>query len=441
MRSKNCPKYTTIAAGLAEAIRGGALPAGTRLPTHRALAREHGVAVATASRVYAELAAAGLVTGETGRGTYVLDQSGHTGLEPRRLGRAERVADLTFNQPRAPFMADLLRRALRDLAGQGALDDLLAQQPPGGRLADRAAMATYLLERGVDVPPANLLLTNGAQHALDVALGAVAAPGALVGVDPLTYPGVKLIAEARHLRLAATRRLDRVSVLYVMPTLHNPLGHVLGLDDRIRLVALARRHDLLLVEDGTHAHLVPDAPPPLQALAPERTLYAGSLSKNLATGLRAGYLVVPDAHLPAVTRLLRASAWSTPGLTAALATRWIRDGTVAKLDDHHRADARRRQEIAFAELGDLGYQAHPGSSFGWLPLPEEIRSDAAAADLAANGILVSASDAFAVPPFTANGLRLALADPPIDELAGVLRVIRAVPRRATRPEAGNRGVR
>ncbi len=221
-----------------------------------------------------------------------------------------------------------------------------------------------------------------------------------------------------------------------MPTVHNPLGHVLGLADRERIVALARAHDLLLVEDGTHAFLAPDAPPPLRALAPERTLHVGSLSKNLATGLRIGYLVAPDAHLPALTRLLRVSTWGTPPLIAELATRWLRDGTVARLEDSHRADARRRQEIALGELGDLGWQAHPGSSFGWLPLPEEARSDAVAAELAGRGILVSPSDAFAVPPYVANGLRLALATPPVEELAAILRVIRAVPIRATR-----RGIR
>ncbi len=65
----------------------------------------------------------------------------------------------------------------------------------------------------------------------------------------------------------------------------------------------------------------------------------------------------------------------------------------------------------------------------------------AAADLAGKGILVSASDAFAVPPATANGLRLALAGPPLERLADVLRVIRAVPRSATRPGAGSPGAR
>ncbi|GAB1817020.1 aminotransferase-like domain-containing protein [Herbidospora sp. RD11066] len=446
MRSTNCPRYKSIATGLADAIHSGALPPGTRLPTHRELARDHGVALATASRVYAELAAAGLVTGETGRGTFVLDQSGYGGLEPRRLGHAGRVADLSFNQPQAPFLGDLLRPALRDMAGQGALDGLLRQQPPGGRTADRAAMATYLLARGIDVPPANVLLTSGAQHALDVALGALAAPASLIGVDALTYPGVKLIAGARHLRLAAFPTVDhleaslstsRIPALYLMPTLHNPLGHVLGLDDRVRIVELARRHDLVLIEDGTHAHLVADAPPPLQALAPERTLYVGGLSKNLATGLRVGFLVAPDEHLPALTTMLRASTWGTPALTTALAARWLRDGTVVKLDDHHRADARRRQEIALAELGDLGWRAHPASSFGWLPLPEEIRSDTAAADLASQGILVAASDAFAVPPYTANGLRLALANPPLDDLPAILRVIRGIPTRAIRRGAGS----
>ncbi|MEU4747014.1 GntR family transcriptional regulator, partial [Actinosynnema sp. NPDC023658] len=95
------PTYKSLVDEFAAAIRRGELAPGTRLPTHRDLARERRLALATATRVYAELAAMGLVVGERGRGTFVRDQSGFAGLDASRDLPVPRVADLSFTQPLA----------------------------------------------------------------------------------------------------------------------------------------------------------------------------------------------------------------------------------------------------------------------------------------------------------------------------------------------------
>ncbi|RIQ20587.1 aminotransferase-like domain-containing protein [Jiangella rhizosphaerae] len=432
-------RFKAVADAIAASIRAGDLPAGSRLPTHRELARERRIALATATKVYRELAAAGLVVGEPGRGTYVRDLSGFAGLEPRRLPPEHRVADLSFNQPLAVDQGDHLRRALRRLAAEGDLAALLTQQPPGGRHADRAAVAVHLLDRGIDVPPANVLLTAGAQHGLDAVLAAIAPPGAVVAADALTYPGMNMLARTRHVELAPVRcdttgtdphdleRLCRrrpVVAVYLIPTLHNPLGFVLDADARQRVVGLARRHDFAIVEDATYAFLAPEAPPPLQTLAPERTFYVGSFSKNLATGLRVGYVVVPEAHLGSVTRALRTGSWGTSGITSAIAVGWLRDGTVTRLEAARRDDARRRQSVARQELAGLDYHAPSQAYSGWLRLPEDARADLAAHRLAEQGILVSTADAFATTPHTPSALRIALATPALDQLTHALGRVR-----------------
>ncbi len=89
----------------------GRLPAGTRLPTHRQLAAREGIALVTATRVYAELEAMGLVSGEQGRGTFVRDIAlppGH-GIDQQAV--AADTVDLNFNYPSLPGQADLLRQA------------------------------------------------------------------------------------------------------------------------------------------------------------------------------------------------------------------------------------------------------------------------------------------------------------------------------------------
>src|ERR1700735_93560 len=133
-------RYQAVVDALASDIRAGRLPAGTRLPTHRRLAAREGIAVATAARVYAELEAIGLVSGEQGRGTFVRDITlppGH-GIDQRAA--AADTVDLSFNYPALPGQADLLRHALRELAASGDLEALLRYQSHRGRPHDLAAV-------------------------------------------------------------------------------------------------------------------------------------------------------------------------------------------------------------------------------------------------------------------------------------------------------------
>lgn len=170
-------RYKRLVDSFAEAIRSGQTPAGTRLPTHRQLAAEHGLALVTASRVYTELAAMGLVSGEIGRGTFVREISLPPGQGSGQMAVAAGMLDLNFNYPSLPGQAELLRTALRQLALSGDLEALLRYQPHAGRLHERAAMARHLSCRGLTVEAAQVLVVGGAQHGLAVTLMALLKPG------------------------------------------------------------------------------------------------------------------------------------------------------------------------------------------------------------------------------------------------------------------------
>src|SRR6266567_1633011 len=117
-------RYKIVVDAFASDIRAGRLPSGTRLPTHRQLAAREGIALVTASRVYAELEAMGLVSREQGRGTFVRDIAlppGH-GIDQRPVTAG--TIDLNFNYPSLPGQADMLRQALRELAASGDLEAL-----------------------------------------------------------------------------------------------------------------------------------------------------------------------------------------------------------------------------------------------------------------------------------------------------------------------------
>lgn len=416
-------RYKSLVDAFAVDIRSGRLPPGTRLPTHRQLAATEGLALVTASRVYAELETMGLVSGETGRGTFVRETSLPSGLGIDQQAVAAGMLDLNFNYPSLPGQAELLRNALRQLALSGDLESLLRYQPHAGRLHERASVARHLASRGLTVAAEQVLIVNGAQQGLAVTMMALLQPGDVVAADALTYPGFKVLAEALRLEvvpipatdngpdLDVLERLCRsrpVRAVYSMPTLHNPLGWVMGMDHRQQLVAIARKHALLIIEDAAYAFLAESAPPPLAELAPERTVYVSGLSKSVATGLRVGFVAAPAQRVPVLERMIRATTWNTPGVLTAIACAWLDDGTVSRLEAQKRADAQARQAVADELLEGLRYVRHPSSYFLWLPLSQDARADQVAAALLREQVSVSTAEPFAISAHVPHAIRLAL---------------------------------
>ncbi|ANG62237.1 GntR family transcriptional regulator [Marinobacterium aestuarii] len=434
-------QYKRLVDAFAADIRAGTLAPGTRLPTHRELAAREGLALVTASRVYAELEAMGLTSGETGRGTFVRE----TALSPAQgidqQATAANMVDLNFNYPSLPGQTELLRGALRQLAASGDLEALLHYQPHGGRTHERAIIARHLRCRGLSVSAEQVLIVSGAQHGLATAVMALLQPGDVVATDALTYPGFKVLAQSHGLELAPISAADQgpdlevlkqlcesrqVRALYAMPTLHNPMGWVTGLKQRQQLIAIARKHDLLIIEDAAYAFLAQQPPAPLAMLAPERTLYISGLSKSVATGLRIGFIVTPLPWVPRIERAIRATTWNTPGVMTAIACGWIDDGTVTRLEAEKRQDAMQRQSMAREILAGLQCSGHPASYFLWVNLPEETRADRVTMALLQKNIAVSTAEPFATSEQVPHAIRLALGSVKLEVLEVALQTVRRV---------------
>jgi len=434
-------RYKQLVDRFAADIHAGRLLPGTRLPTHRELAGEHGLALVTATRVYAELANMGLVSGETGRGTFVRDTQLPAGHGVDQAPVAAGMLDLNFNYPSMPGQADRLRAALRNLATAGDLEALLRYQPHAGRPLERAAMAGYLQAQGLEVSAEQTLIVTGAQHGLAVTVMGLLQPGDVVAVDALTYPGFKIVAEAHRVELVpipvkgqgpdlealdALCQRRRVRALYCMPTLQNPLGWVMDVTQREQLAAVARRHDLIVIEDAAYAFLVEDAPPPLATFAPERTVYVSGFSKSVATGLRVGFVAAPLPWVAAIERMIRATHWNTPGVMTAIACQWLKDGTVSQCEAYKRQDARARQVLAGQVLKGMPLVRHPASYFIWLPLPEDLRADQVAVALLREQVAVSTAEPFATSAHVPHAIRLALGSVDMGALRHALERVRHV---------------
>jgi DNA-binding transcriptional MocR family regulator len=448
--ARSGPRYRAIADCLAEDVRDRRLQPGDQLPPQRDLADRLGVTVGTVSRAYAEAEKRGLVRGEVGRGTFVRDPSARDDplLQPKPAGGA--VIDLGLNLPLYALDPDL-GAALAALAKRADVNALLRYQPQRGSARHRSAGAAWIGQHGLTIDPGRVVITAGAQHAIAVALGTLCRAGDTVLTEPLTYPGVKTVASLLGLRLAAvamdgegmlpealaaaaTNR--RARVVYCLPTLHNPTAAIMSRRRREELVAVARAHDLLLVEDDVHGLLEPDAPTPVAALAPERTYYVASTSKLLAGGLRVAYVVAPPDAVERMEFAVAASLWVAPPLNAELAAIWIEDGTAERVVGSKRREAATRQQLARSILPAARLRPENSSYFVWLELPPPWTTERFVTDARSRGVVVMPATAFAVGSEPApQAVRISLSCPlEHDELEAGLRILADILARDPAPD-------
>ncbi|MCX5388253.1 PLP-dependent aminotransferase family protein [Streptomyces sp. NBC_00083] len=433
--------YRRVADEVAAQIASGALCPGDRLPTQRAFARARRIAVSTAIRVYGELGRRGLVVGEVGRGTFVRAAPPHPGsVLAEDSGRTP--VNLELNYPLAEGQSELMARSLGGLLRPDVLTGATRPAAADGTAAARDAAAELLARPGWRPDPERILFAGNGRQAIAAALSSLVRPGGRLGIEELTYPLVKAVAERLGIDLvplamdaggllpgavAAAHRRTPLSALYVQPTLHNPLTLTMDDERRSQLAATMVELDLCAIEDTTWAFLTGAAPPPLAAYAPGHTLLVDSLSKRLAPGLTTGFLVAPAGHTPALARALRSGAWTAGGFNLEAAVRWAGDGTVEAVTAAKRADAAARHALVRTHLDGFRVRGDAAAYFCWWELPAPWRAETFAAAAAERlGVAVTPGTAFAVGGRVPDAVRIGLATPPAPVLAGALRRLAAL---------------
>ncbi len=305
-----------------------------------------------------------------------------------------------------------------------------------GPLSLRAAVARRIAAReDRDADAGEILITGGNSQALDQVVTMLTRPGDVVLVESPTYSlalgivrdhpvglaGVPLdgegldvdALEATLLQVRASGKTARL--LYTIPTFHNPAGVSLPPERRRRLLAVAREHDLVVVEDDVYRELAYDgpAPPPLWALDAEAPVVRlGSFSKSLAPGLRLGWIT---ARADLRERLAGAGMLESGGCTsqfsahvvAALLEAGVYDEHVAKL--RHAYAARRDALVAaLREALPAGcrFTKPAGGFFVWVELPEGLTATALLPHAERHGVSFAPGSRFCTDGDD-RGLRLA----------------------------------
>lgn len=306
-----------LTAQLADQVRAlcaaGALAAGHRMPSTRALAAELGVSRSVVEQAYDQLVAEAWLEGRRGSGTFVAATAG-VSAPPARPARPARPAHPARPAPPGgvvrldagtpwidPRHAAGWRRAWREVS---TATPPRGYDDPRGLPELRSALAERLARtRGLVVDAEEVVVTCGTTDGLRHLLGAVA-PGPVGIEDPGYRAAVETArAQGRRVRdLPASGPLDRaqlvgLAAVYTTPAHQHPLGHVMGAGGRTTLLGAAAATGAVVVEDDYDSEFRYDvAPvPALAALDRERVAYLGTAAKSVAPSLRLGWLVPPPS--------------------------------------------------------------------------------------------------------------------------------------------------
>jgi GntR family transcriptional regulator/MocR family aminotransferase len=453
-----------IASQLRRAVLLGHLRPGARLPPSRVLAAELGVSRQTVVLAYDRLVAEGYAVGRHGSGVYVPEvlpedlaaTATPEGARPSRI----RIHAATALSERGRGLAGLpvtpVARGPGLLApGVPALDafahetwarlayrfwrrrpgvDMLGYGDPAGYRPLRAAIAEHLgAARGVSCDADDIVITSGAQHAIELCARLLIDPGDAVwaenpgfvaGRSAIESAGGRIVpvpVDAEGLDVAAGVRLaPGARLALVTPTHQYPLGVVMSLQRRLALLSWAESHAAWIIEDDCDGDYRYAGRPlqPLRALgrrqAATRVIYVGTFAKVLAPGLRLGFLVAPNGLAAAFARARALVDRESPMPLQAMLAEFIGEG--------HFASHLRRMRLLYAERCDAllrALAAHCADELDW-------ERDAQQAGLHLVATLRGAEGPSADLAVWDRALRLGLQTPPLsphyrgDARAGLL---------------------
>ncbi len=406
-RSK--PLYLAIADAMANDVGNGLLPRGARLPPQRDLAWKLGVTLGTVTRAYREAESRGLLSGEVGRGSFIRSGSQVPPLNGLPADQSD-VVDLSHAIPPPVITSQDFDQALATIMRDPKKLGLLDYAPHEGFTPHRAMAVQWLKRSGIETQERDVFVTSGAQLGLLVTLQALADPGEKIMAETINYALLRSTFKSAHLQplcleqdteglcpddfeRAAAAKLSRF--LYLVPSLQNPTTRTMSRRRRDEIVAIARKHDITIIEDDIFRLLDERVQPPtFYSLAPERVVHITSLSKTLAPGLRLGFVVTPAGQDKLLRNHLRSMSPRSVGITGEMARYWISSGKADDILGRIRIELQRRRAVFLDVFKDQKVTCEPGAPFAWLELPEDWTGNRFAAALRAHRIYITPGSAF-----------------------------------------------
>ena len=384
-------------------ILSSRLKPGTRIESSRTLAQQLGLSRNTINAALDQLKAEGYLHSRPGSGNFVCNalpeaffhRSGaqaepRNKTSPKLSKKAEEIATVGLKrhiangsfQPGVPALDAFPMKQWSQLMHEhGRRTSLMGFDDPAGYLPLREQLANYLRSsRGLSLNTDNIIITQGAQQAAQIAIQTVLNPGDLALVESPGYIGMRkalqcygakiasLPVTADGIAIAQLPTDHQARMIHLTPTHQYPMGPIMPLANRLALLHWAEKYNVWVVEDDYDSEYFYDHKPiaALQGLGfAHQTLYLGSFSKVLFPSLRLGYLVVPDALIEPCLRFKNFSTGHVPTLEQACVADFIERGWFMRHLKRMRILYQERQHALIhalqTQLSDVGYVQATGA--------------------------------------------------------------------------------
>jgi DNA-binding transcriptional MocR family regulator len=418
INSGDGPIYIRLADQMEKAISDGVLAGGTKLPPQRNLAYDVGVTIGTIGRAYSLLHERGLVSGEVGRGTYVLTRA-EAATQAEKDPRATSLAGtrplntpagkIRFDSTAAPDVGqgEILSAFLSDIT-KDCTEEIASYTRSIPRHWQQAG-ARWLTYGNWSPPIEAIVPTLGAHAAVMAVISVLTNPGDRIVFEHLTYSQVSRAAGliGRRISLVASDEYGVIpddferacvqqhpKIAFFMSSAQNPTLSTMPEDRRRAIADIAHRHNVWLIEDNLYGAMDKKEIPLLAALAPERTFVVDGLSKSVSAGIRGGWVACPP-HLAQRVRIAhKMMTGGIPFILAELCARLVLSGEAEEIWERCRAELNAREALARRMLTGYDFNSAPDIPFLWLKLPDPWLSATFKNAIYADGVLVDDEDEF-----------------------------------------------
>ena len=420
-----------VMAAIRQRIAGRALQPGSKAPSIRAFADAMGVSKSTVVEAYDRLAAEGVIQARRGSGFYVagrapplalaelgprLDRS----IDPLWVSRQSLEAWPDALKPGCGWLPtdwmpqDAVRRALRTLA-RSERANLTDYGPPLGLPALRQHLSRRLAEHGVEAPPSQIMLTESGTQAIDLVCRFLLEPGDTVIVDDPCYFNFHAMLRAHRVQVVGApwtasgpdleafeqALIEHQPRLYITNSgPQNPTGAVLAPVVAHRLLKLAERHGVTIIEDDIYADLEIEPAPRLAAFdGLDRVVHIGSFSKTLSAAARCGFIAGRADWIEGLVDLKVATSFGGGQLAAELTLAILTDGGYRRYLASLRERLARARGETLKRLRAMGLDPWiepQAGMFLWMALPQGVDAAPLAQLALTDGVVLAPGEAFSL---------------------------------------------
>ncbi|MGO0881740.1 PLP-dependent aminotransferase family protein [Clostridioides difficile] len=384
LNNRKPPIYKTLAMLLEEDIEKGNLNPGDKLPPQRELADFLDLNLSTITRAFKLCEEKGLICAKVGKGTFV---SSDVNVSNTLLYQTESKDIIELGTVHPPYeqnkyIIDFIKNVLK----QPEMEKFLQYMSPSGTHMQKKSIAKWLERNNIYTEEENVLLSTGGQNAICAILLGLFKSGDRIATDSLSFSGIKSIAKMIGIQLVPIPqennemsieslenycKNENIKGIYIMPDYHNPTTHSMSNLSRKKIAEIAKKYNIIIIEDAINSIFKPDLQTPVFSLASNNTIYIFSTSKFICAGLRVAFVVAPKCYIESLENALYNMNLMVSPFNAEIVHRLLYSPIINKIIEERKDEIIKRNEAADKILSDYNLIGDKNCSFRWLILPDE----------------------------------------------------------------------